>query len=135
MIFYVSQRCGAFLDDGQKVHFEFCRVNYEVYRNDVIRKKKLYKLYGEDNFIVIPRMDYEEIVRKFLKRISKVRQQWFHAHNMPQSDFDFCHAFHCFYEETGCYEEFAAFEKSILCKFAVEWCEEQGIAYTLEEPA
>ena len=40
MVFDIAQHYGAFLDDGQKIHYEFCKVNYEVYRSDIINKEK-----------------------------------------------------------------------------------------------
>jgi len=66
MIFYVQKECFAFENEGNKLHYEFCKADYKTYRSDDRQLKQLRKRYHTDCFLVVPMIDFEDIMHMFV---------------------------------------------------------------------
>ncbi len=100
--------------------------NYQIYSIEERQELINIETYGVNDFLLIPQMDRNEIVIKFLKEKCNKKLLW--IQNKTQS----FGKFHDYIEENHLVEAWRNYEKSELIKFASVWCEQNNIEFTIK---
>ena len=94
------------------------------------RKSELIEtgVYQTNDFIVVEVMKHSDICRAFLNAMNVTKYRNVRIEHYGDSDIE--QVCHWYYEDNMLQKEWLTFEKSALTKYASEWCDKYGIAYT-----
>ena len=127
-MFCIYENRFAFEKYNNNFHYELCTIDNHVYRNDEIERMQLREQYCIGSFIVLPGIDVEAIMQMFINQLNTDLKQLFQVYMKSNND-EFREAFHCFTEDFDDDDKWSEYEESVLCEFAIKWCEEQGLPY------
>lgn len=99
--------------------------DYQIYSIEERQELINIETYGVNDFLLIPQMDRNEIVIKFLKEKCNQKLLW------KQHETRSFGKFHDYIEDNHLVEAWNNYEKSELIKFVSAWCEQKSIEFTI----
>ncbi len=127
MCFVLSQHCFCFERIGTPEEDYFNINDYLIYSNEDRQNLINADLYTANDFLLIPTLDHNEIAAWYLLEKNN-KKLWRKRHNDT-----FFNEFHNFIEDELLLHDWQTFERNKLLEFAVEWCHENQIKYTLKK--